>query len=175
MATAEGSARGRRTRGWRLVGLALLVLLGLLYVFGAVSDLTADADRGLPTDHAGTFKALTGTGFPQLAAATPGVTSYTTLLERGYALHELTFAALFLVLLLVPFRRGQRWAWWTAWIPMIANLGYTFTFGLHDPTILGRSLIADIALPILLLAHIPVFFPSTRPGPATAPSPSPTT
>jgi hypothetical protein len=27
------------------------------------------------------------------------------------------------------------------------------TFGVHDPTILGRSLIADIALPVLLLAH----------------------
>jgi hypothetical protein len=31
------------------------------------------------------------------------------------------------------------------------------TIGVHDPTILGPSLIADIALPILLLAHIPLF------------------
>jgi hypothetical protein len=37
---------------------------------------------------------------------------------------------------------------------MIANL---VTIGVHDPTILDRSLIADIALPMLLLAHIPLF------------------
>jgi hypothetical protein len=42
-----------------------------------------------------------------------------TLLERGYALHELTFALLFL-------------------------------------------LIVDIALPVLLLAHIPLFFNGSR-------------
>ncbi len=89
-----------------------------------------------------------------------GLASYITVLERGYALHELTFALLFLVLIVVPFRRGQRWAWCTAWILMIANLGYTFTFGIHDPSILGRSLIANIALPVLLLARIPVFFPT---------------
>ena len=31
---------------------------------------------------------------------------------------------------------------------MIANLGYTLTFGAHDHTILARSLITDIALPL---------------------------
>jgi hypothetical protein len=30
-------------------------------------------------------------------------------LERGYALHELTFALLFIVILIFPFRRRQRW------------------------------------------------------------------
>jgi hypothetical protein len=32
----------------------------------------------------------------------------------------------------------------------------------HDHAILARSLVADIALPVLLLAHIPAFF---RPAP----------
>lgn len=166
----KGRQPAARTRGWRLVGLALLLLLGVFYVFGATSDLVSDAGHGIPVDHDGTFTALAGTGFDQLTAAAPGTAAYITLLERGYALHELTFALLFLVLIAIPFRRRQRWAWWTAWLPMIANLGYTFTFGIHDPTILGRSLIADIALPVLLLVHIPAFFPSSgrhgghRPG-----------
>jgi hypothetical protein len=43
---------------------------------------------------------------------------------------------------------------------MIANLGYTLTFGAHDHTIVARSLIADIALPVLLIAHIPAFGPN---------------
>lgn len=82
--------------------------------------------------------------------------------ERGYALHELTFALLFIALITIPFRRRQCWAWWAAWLPMIANLGYTFTFGVHDHTILARSLVADIALPVLLIAHIPAFFGPNR-------------
>lgn len=45
---------------------------------------------------------------------------------------------------------------------MIANLGYTFTFGVDDQAILTRSLVADIALPLLLLAHIPAFFSRPR-------------
>ncbi len=147
-----------RTRGWALVGLILLLLLALFYVFGAVNDLVADAGRGLPVDHDGTFTALSGSSFADTRAAAPGVARYVTLLERGYAVHELTFALLFIVLLVIPFRRRHRWAWWAAWILMIANLGYTLTFGLHDATIVGRSLIADIALPVLLLAHIPAFF-----------------
>ena len=63
---------------------------------------------------------------------TRGIASYISVMERGYALHELTFALLFIVFLAVPFRRRQRWAWWVAWLPIIANLGYTFTFGAHD-------------------------------------------
>lgn len=143
-------------------GLALLLLLALLNVFGAVSDLAAVASGGLPADHTATFTALTGSSFAHAKAAAPGIGSYISLLERGYALHELTFAALFIVLLAIPFRQRRRWAWWAAWLPMIANLGYTFTFGAHDHAILARSLVADIALPVLLLAHIPAFF---RPAP----------
>ena len=62
----------------------------------------------------------------------------------------------------IPFRQGHRWAWWAAWLALIADLGYTFTFGVHDHAILTRAVIVDIALPVLLLAHLPVFF--TRPG-----------
>lgn len=147
-----------RTRGWAAAGLGLLFLLDLFYVFGALSDLRSDAGSGLPVDHNGTFASVAGTSFTHLRAVAPGVAHYITVLESGYAWHELTFALLFLAVLVFPFRRRQRWAWWAAWIPMIANLGYTFTFGAHDSAILARSLIATIARPVLLLAHIPAFF-----------------
>ncbi len=155
--TADTPPGRARTRGWALAGLVLLVLLGLLYVFGAVNDLAADAGGGIPVDHRGAYTALTGTSFAHTAASAPGIAAYVSTLETGYALHELTFALLFLAILLIPFRRRRWWAWWAAWVPMIANLGYTLTLGVHDPTILGRSLIADIALPVLLLAHLPAF------------------
>ena len=40
-----------RTRGLAAVGLTLLLLLALLNVFGAVSDLAAVASSNLPADH----------------------------------------------------------------------------------------------------------------------------
>lgn len=140
-----------------------MFLLALSCVFGATNDLVADSSGRLPADHAGTFAALTGTSFAGLEATTPGVSDYITVLERGYALHELTFAALFILLLAVPFRQRRMWAWWAAWLLMIANLGYTYTFGVVDSSILRRSLIADIALPVLLLAHLPAFFRQGHP------------
>ena len=163
-----------RTRGLAVAGLALLLLLGAFYVYGAAADLVSLASHGLPADHQGTFTRLAGGPFSQVRAASPGIASYITTAERGYALHELTFALLFIALIAIPFRRRQRWAWWAAWLPMIANLGYTLTFGVHDHAILARSLIADIALPALLIAHIPAFFGLNRAGrpadhsPATA-------
>jgi hypothetical protein len=54
--------------------------------------------------------------------------------------HELTFALPFMGLIAFPFLRRQRWAWWAAWPPMIANLGYTVTFGALDNTIRARGL-----------------------------------
>lgn len=158
-----------RTRGWALLGLVLLVLVGLFYVFGALNDLRAELGGTLPADHVGTFTALTGTSFTHARASDPGVARYLAVLERGYALHELTFALQFLVLLLIPFRRRRVWAWWAAWIPMVANVGYIFTFGVHDRAILARSLVAAIALPLLLLAHLPAFF-SSRPEQVTRPA-----
>lgn len=142
-------------------GLILLLLLGALYALASIFDLAATV-HGLPADHQRTFSTLTGTTFTRLAAGSPGVAAYVTLLERGYALHELTFAILFLALIAIPFRRRRPWAWWAAWTPTIANLGYTLTFGTHDPAILLRALTIDIALPALLLAHAPAFLHTTR-------------
>lgn len=172
MTTDHHSAQPR-TRGLALAGLILMLLLAAFYLYGAISDLVAVAGHNLPADHQGTFTSLAGQSYRHVMAATPGIASYINVLERGYALHELTFAVLFIVLIAIPFRRRQRWAWWAAWLPMIANLGYTFTFGAHDPAILTRSLIADIALPVLLLAHIPAFFSHRGIGTTVAdPAPS---
>lgn len=152
---------------WQTAAWIGLLLLGGFYIFGATNDLIADARVGIPTDHTGTFGSVAGTSWTTAQHATPGTTAYITLLERGYALHELVFAILFLTILAIPFRRRQRWAWFACWTPTIANLGYALTFGAQDPAIRYRSLIALIALPVLLLALVPAFFGRRpeRPGP----------
>lgn len=140
------------------IAWALLLLLGAFYLFAPLSDLRADAGIGLPADHLFTFAKVSGVPWETAKQSSPGVARYVTLLEVAYAVHELVFGILFLVILAIPFRRRARWAWWACWAVMLANITYTLTFGRHDPTILSRSLIADIALPILLLIHVPAFF-----------------
>ena len=105
---------------------------------------------------------MTGASWATVRHGSPGVTGYITLLERGYALHELVYALLFLTILAIPFRQRQRWAWSACWTPTIANLGYALTFGSHDSAIGYRSLITLVALPLLLLAHVPAFFTRHR-------------
>ena len=148
-----------RTSPRYLTGVwALLLLLGAFFLFAALSDLAADARTGLPSDHTGTFRSIASMTWEAAKRSSPGITQYVTLLEDAYAVHELVFGILFLAIVAIPFRRGMRWAWWSCWAVMLANLAYSLTFGRHDSTILARSLIADIALPVLLLVHIPVFF-----------------
>jgi hypothetical protein len=143
---------------WLTAAWVVLLLFGAFNAFAAIMDLTATAAAGLPSDHAGTFAKLAGQSWAAGKVSQPGTAHYVTLLERGYALHELTFAILFIVIVSIPFRSRQRWAWWSCWALLIAYGGYAATFGAHDAAILPRSLIGAIGLPLILLACIPAFF-----------------
>ncbi len=136
----------------------LMVLLGALFIFASLSDLNADRGVGIPTDHTGAFANIAGTPFETVKQSSPQIAKYITTLEVAYAVHELVFAILFIVILAIPFRKRMRWAWWACWAVMLANITYSLTFGRHDTTTLYRSLVAEFLLPILLLMHIPAFF-----------------
>jgi hypothetical protein len=154
--------RGKRSlppqSRFQLVAWILLLLLGVFFLFAALSDLAADARAGLPSDHLEAFHTLAGMTWATAQQTSPAITHFVTLLEVTYAVHELVFGLLFLLIVAIPFRRRARWAWWACWIPMLANLTYTFAIAHASSTTLLYSLIADIALPILLLVHIPAFF-----------------
>jgi hypothetical protein len=141
-----------------LVAWILLLLLGVLFLFGSLSDLLADARSGLPSDHLDAFSTIAGVTWNSAKLSSPKMTHYITSLEIAYAVHELVFGLLFLIIVAIPFRRRARWAWWACWVPMLANLTYTLTIGHYGTTTLVYSLIADVALPVLLLIHVPAFF-----------------
>lgn len=147
-------------RALHRVGWIGLTLVGAFMLFAVASDLAADHRSGIPVDHTGTFAKLAGQDFTSLSRSAPGAAHYVTTLEVGYALHELTFAALFLAIVLIPLRRSRRWAWWSCWAAMIANVGYLATFGVHDRTIFARSLVAVVAVPVLLAMCAPAIFTS---------------
>jgi hypothetical protein len=124
--------------------------------------LLADTRTGLPTDHLEAFRAISGMTWSQAQLTSPGITHFVTSLEIAYAVHELVFGVLFLIIVAIPFRQRARWAWWACWVPVLANLTYTITIGHYGTTTLIYSLIAVVALPILLLLHIPAFFGTSR-------------
>lgn len=76
------------------IGWIGLTVIGAFLLFAVTSDLVADHSTGIPADHRAAFSKLSGQTFASLAASSPGVARYLTTLETGYALHELTFAAL---------------------------------------------------------------------------------
>ena len=158
-------ARRPATATSRLVTAAwlLLLALGIFPVLASLADLAAVLRAGLPADHQATFAQLAGLPWATAQQSLAGTARYVTLLETGYAVHELVFGLLFLVIVAIPFRSGERWAWWACWAVLIADVAYTLTFGRYDATIFRQSLIAAIALPVLLLAQLPRFF-GTRPA-----------
>lgn len=158
--TADASPGAAKTKAplYLTIAWILLLVLGAFMVFAALSDLAADAGAGLPTDHLAAFLSVTGLSWDAARQSSAGIARYVTLVEVGYAFHELVFGLLFLVIVAIPFRRRAVWAWWACWLPLIANIAYTLTFGRYDPAILRTSLIADIALPVLLLVQAPAFF-----------------
>ncbi|MGH2516271.1 MAG: hypothetical protein ACRDHP_11505 [Ktedonobacterales bacterium] len=156
--TTEFAPAAVKTPRYLTIAWGLLLLLGAFLLFAAFSDLAADAGVGLPSDHLGTFHAVAGLTWDAARQSSPGIAHYITLLEVAYAVHELVFGVLFLVIVAIPFRRRARWAWWACWAVLLADVTYTLTFGAHDPTILTRSLVALIALPVLLLVQAPAFF-----------------
>ncbi len=140
------------------VAWVLLLIIAAITVLSPLFDLAADVRTGLPSDHLGTFQSLVGVIWPTAQRQASGITQYITRLEIAYAVHELVYGILFLLILAIPFRHGARWAWWACWAVLLSNLTYTLTFGTHDSTILIESLTLDILIPVLLLVHIPRFF-----------------
>ena len=147
-----------RTPLYLTIAWVLLLSLGAFFILASISDLAADFGVGLPSDHMGTFQALAGQPWSAAKSASAGLTNYITSLEIAYAVHELVFGILFLLILVFPFRKRARWAWWACWAPLLAGIAYTLSFGVHDPTIFARSLIGSFALPVLLLICAPAFF-----------------
>ncbi len=146
-----------------LVAWILLLLLGALFLFASLSDLVADLRTGLPSDHLEAFHVISGMTWDDARLSSPGIARFITSLEIAYAVHELVLGLLFLIIVAIPFRRRTRWAWWACWVPVLANLTYTFTIAHYSTTTLLYSLIAVVLLPVLLLLHIPAFFGHAQP------------
>ena len=97
--------------GWlgRHAWWGLLVVSVLFVVFGIIDIASgAAADVGIP-------QGLTGRTIAELEAESADAYAMFDFVTRVNGWSLVLLGALLSVIVLVPFRRGERWAWWTAW------------------------------------------------------------
>lgn len=148
-----------RARSWWLL-VAIAVVLAL---FGLT-----DIASGLASDPAITT-VITGLGVDALLAQDPAGHRLADFVTRSLGLNLLLLGTLFTIILVVPYRSGRRWAWWTMWLlPAWALLvpGLYLAFGTApgappSPPMISGPIIALIAAAILLLDRRRVSDPGT--------------
>ena len=94
----------RRHGWWALFAVALL-----LAIFG-ITDIVsgAAADVAIP-------EGLTGKTIAELEAESPDAFGMYDFAARGNGWNLVLLGTLIGVIVAIPFRRGERWAWWAAW------------------------------------------------------------
>lgn len=107
-----------RRHGWRFL-LGLVIVIGL---FGIGDILRGqDADPAIAVG-------VTGLTPDEMRAESESIARLTDFLVRAGGLQLLMLSVLWAVTLLVPFRRGERWAWYVMWTFPLWALAVSVSF-----------------------------------------------
>lgn len=147
-------ARLQRHAWW---GLLVLTVLVLLFGIGDVI-IGFEWDPGIPLG-------LTGMTPAQLASESPSAYRLLDFGVRGGGASLVVISTLLTTVLLIPFRRNERWGWWAMWaLPawatsvFLLNLAFGVTPGqAPPPPMISGPIIAGIAAAILIVSA-PRFF-----------------
>jgi hypothetical protein len=99
-----------RSRFWRRHGWKFLLILNSVIGLFGVGDLIsgADADPAIPL-------AVTGLTVEEIGTTSESLARLIDLQARAGGFHLIVISLLGGAILLVPFRRGERWAWYAMW------------------------------------------------------------
>jgi len=145
----------RRNAWWGLVAIAALFVL-----FGVIDIASgAEADPAIPLG-------LTGLTLAELRAESAIGFELYDFVTRANGWSLILLGGLLAVILLVPFRRGERWAWWTMWSIPAWSIGVALFFvvaGVQPgvpppPPMVSGPIVAVLSAAILALSA-PRFFP----------------
>ena len=146
--------KGCQKHAWML--LAGVAMFGLVLGLG---DFIAGAEALLPS-----------MSWQELQSQNPGIAAFIEGMWRERSIFLMAFSGLSMVLFAEPFRRGGRWAWWSAWIwvaVLFGLLGIGATSANWPIVTIGFILLA-LALLGLLLPYKRFFptigIPSTQSG-----------
>jgi len=144
----------QRNAWWGLVGLTVIVgLFGITDVIGGIT-----ADPGIPLG-------ITGKTVAELEAESASAYRLLDLNARAGGTFLIVIGILMTTILLIPFRRGERWAWWVMWtLPAWAAAAFVaiFMVGVAQgqappPPMISGPIFAVLAAAILLVSA-PRFF-----------------
>lgn len=142
----------------------------IFFVFGVAASIA-----GL-TIVAGVFQVdppsaerTTGLTLGQIAARVPGMDAYVSGLARQLGNFMIAMGVLLTSIAAVPFRRGERWAWYACLsLPVLVAIQLTNSFAIYDFTSGGFGWQLDLASLVVvlaaLLASYRTFFPRPLPG-----------
>lgn len=104
--------------GWKFL-LGLVLVIGLFGVGDLLRGL--DADAAIP-------EGVVGMSPDEIRESSPEVARLADLQVRSGGIHLIVIAATWTAILLLPFRRGERWAWWSMWTFPAWSLAVAVTF-----------------------------------------------
>lgn len=140
----------RRHAWWGLLAVSVMIVL-----FGATDiALGAAADDLIP-------QALTGKPIQQLEAESADAYRLFDFTVRSTSSSLVLLGVLLALIVIIPFRRGDRWAWWTAWaLPIWAAVVPVFFLvaGVHPdqpppPPMVSGPTVAILCAAILLVTR----------------------
>jgi len=91
--------------GWKFL-LGLVVVIGLFGIGDILFGL--DADPAIP-------EGVAGMSPEEMREDSPDLARHADLQVRAGGIQLIVIATLWSAILIFPFRRGERWAWWTMW------------------------------------------------------------
>lgn len=104
--------------GWKFF-LGLVLVIGLFGVGDLLRGL--DADPAIP-------KGVTGMSPTEMRESSPEVARLADLQVRAGGIQLIVVATLWTIVLILPFRRSERWAWWAMWTFPAWSLAVAVTF-----------------------------------------------
>ena len=151
---AKGSGFFTR-HSWQIL-LGLVLVIGLFGVGDAI--LGIEADPAIP-------EAVTGMTPAEIETRSQPLATMIDLQVRSGGLHLILLAMLWAVILWIPFRQGERWAWYAMWTFPLWALAVAVAFlfvdlqpdaGLPPPAISGWVFFVVTSL-LLLISKRPIF------------------
>lgn len=130
----------------------LLAIVGVLFIFDAFVYLA-----GINPDPP-MFQSLLGQSLSSFSSSFPKAGATITALFQAWGVTTLGFGVFTIAISYVPYRKGERWAWYIMWfLPVFLLLGAIANYMLGGASWLVESILLLVSLAGLLLPYRKLF------------------
>ena len=118
------------TRRGRVAWILILIADAGYIAWGAMAALAPEHLAGPASKPILTaeYESFTGYSWSELAATSPKIIDFITILFRMYGTYCVIFGLLVIFITVTAFRRGERWAWWALFVGNTIAYGSAINF-----------------------------------------------